>query len=137
MRMPRVRFSVRGLMVVVAIAGVVFAVPRVLWLRTRYFLNEARYHALLQAAYNKGHIDYHGDLIWPHRYLELTISVDDLESWKAYLATRRPIPSWKQVTVSADRAPGISFYHWNLRNKYERAARQPWLPVAPDPPEPE
>jgi hypothetical protein len=28
-------------------------------------------------------------------------------------------------------------YHWALAEKYSRAARYPWLPVAPDPPEPE
>jgi hypothetical protein len=28
-------------------------------------------------------------------------------------------------------------YHRDLAAKYERAARYPWLPVEPDPPEPE
>ena len=27
-------------------------------------------------------------------------------------------------------------YHGAMRRKYERAARYPWLPVEPDPPEP-
>jgi hypothetical protein len=27
-------------------------------------------------------------------------------------------------------------YHARMRRKYERAARYPWLPVEPDPPEP-
>jgi hypothetical protein len=30
----------------------------------------------------------------------------------------------------------LARYHVELRRKYERAARYPWLPVAPDPPEP-
>ena len=29
------------------------------------------------------------------------------------------------------------YYHMDLRYKYQRAARYPWLPVASDPPEPE
>ena len=29
-----------------------------------------------------------------------------------------------------------AIYHAALRRKYERAARYPWLPVPPDPPEP-
>jgi hypothetical protein len=29
------------------------------------------------------------------------------------------------------------FYHESLARRYERAARYPWLPVEPDPPEPE
>jgi hypothetical protein len=30
----------------------------------------------------------------------------------------------------------MSDYHRGLAEKYERAARYPWLPIAPDPPEP-
>ena len=30
-----------------------------------------------------------------------------------------------------------SEHHRAMREKYERASRYPWLPVAPDPPEPE
>ncbi len=38
--------------------------------------------------------------------------------------------------VSAAFAQLSTEYHKFLRLKYERAARYPWLPVAPDPPEP-
>jgi hypothetical protein len=30
----------------------------------------------------------------------------------------------------------LAAYHWLMAEKYARAARTPWLPVAPDPPEP-
>jgi hypothetical protein len=33
--------------------------------------------------------------------------------------------------------PRLADYHEDLARKYERAARYPWLPVEPDPPEPE
>ena len=29
--------------------------------------------------------------------------------------------------------PAVTKYHDDMRIKYERAARHPWLPVAPDP----
>ena len=32
--------------------------------------------------------------------------------------------------------PRLAAYHEELAGKYERAARNPWLPVAPDAPEP-
>src|SRR5262245_51888395 len=35
------------------------------------------------------------------------------------------------------RASVLKDHHGRLRQKYERAARTPWLPVAPDPPPPE
>jgi hypothetical protein len=31
----------------------------------------------------------------------------------------------------------MATYHRALKAKYERAVRYPWLPVEPDPPEPE
>ena len=37
---------------------------------------------------------------------------------------------------SPDKARGMIAHFEKLRAKYERAARYPWLPVAPDPPEP-
>jgi hypothetical protein len=35
------------------------------------------------------------------------------------------------------RGEQMAAYHRALKAKYERAARYPWLPVEPDPPEPE
>jgi hypothetical protein len=32
--------------------------------------------------------------------------------------------------------PRFANYHQDMAGKYQRAARKPWLPVAPDPPEP-
>jgi hypothetical protein len=37
----------------------------------------------------------------------------------------------------AARCARISAHYTRLKLKYERAARYPWLPVEPDPPEPE
>jgi hypothetical protein len=31
----------------------------------------------------------------------------------------------------------ITLWHWDLARKYRYAAQYPWLPVEPDPPEPE
>ena len=36
-----------------------------------------------------------------------------------------------------DRSRRLTEYHEAMIVKYERATRYPWLPVAPDPPEPE
>ena len=39
---------------------------------------------------------------------------------------------------AAEAAAGrVSAYHEGMAEKYRRAARYPWLPVAPDPPMPE
>jgi hypothetical protein len=47
------------------------------------------------------------------------------EAWLAFL----PYP--------VSHPPARATCHWDLAGKYNYAARRPWLPVAPDPPEPE
>jgi hypothetical protein len=52
-------------------------------------------------------------------------SIQRCQDWEARLAVA--VSRWR---IKRD-------YYAALRIKYERAARYPWLPVAPDPPEPE
>lgn len=40
------------------------------------------------------------------------------------------------VEWHGERRPNVAEYYNRLARKYEYAARYPWLPVAPDPPEP-
>jgi hypothetical protein len=44
---------------------------------------------------------------------------------------------WGNDPKAVEQATILVEYHAAMRRKYERAARQPWLPVEPDPPEPE
>jgi hypothetical protein len=44
---------------------------------------------------------------------------------------------WNKWRAFRDREIAQETYHSQLFNKYERAARFPWLPLTPDPPEPE
>src|SRR5262245_46523651 len=44
---------------------------------------------------------------------------------------------WKDWIAYARRGRTRLLYHAALRRKYERASRRPWLPVEPDPPEPD
>ncbi len=45
---------------------------------------------------------------------------------------------WSEyVEGHGKRRPEIAEHYRRMAEKYERAARYPWLPVAPDPPEPE
>lgn len=48
--------------------------------------------------------------------------------------TRLRLESFRQSLALARRRTA---YHAAMARKYRRAARYPWLPVAPDPPEPE
>src|SRR3954464_961716 len=100
MRMPRVRFTVRGMMAAVAIVG---ALSGCLIERHTRFRRMAAQHANQKSR------------PWPSHTLGGDAEVD------RYML----------------RMIGKYRWHDRLEPKYERAARYPWLPVAPDPPEPE
>ena len=99
MRLPRVRFTVRGLMVAVAAVGLVLGVYATCRSRS------ARFHALM--------------ISHESRAMELL----DEAPPGADAAVRR------RFHTRLD-------WHETMYAKYERAARHPWLTVAPDPPEP-
>jgi hypothetical protein len=90
MRLPRVRFTVRRLMVAVAVVG--FALAS-LTLSANYS-RRADYFASLQ-------------------------------------------PEWVSWQSGSHSFRAKWDYWVEMEHKYRRAARYPWLPVAPDPPEPE
>ena len=96
MRISRFQFTVRRLMVVVAIVALIVCVPIE---RHRRFSRLARFH--------------------------------DIESWKGAEEMPPPRPG-----TTAIRLTEIGWWHLKMQEKYEFAARNPWLPVAPDPPEP-
>ncbi len=106
-RLPRVRFTVRRLMVAVALAAVAIGgvawVARVERLASEYRRQYARHSAEVQ------------------RYGE--------EASKAL-----GLGGGRERHVRASR---LAAYHARLESKYGRAAHNPWLPVEPDPPPPE
>jgi hypothetical protein len=99
MQRPRVRFTMRRMMVAVAVLAVVFG----LYKRRETFLALADYH-------NKGEkcagFSTFGRMHWVNQHGE-------------------------GVTEAK------SDWHVQLAEKYRGAASRPWLPVEPDPPEPE
>jgi hypothetical protein len=88
MRLPRPRFTVRRLMVVVAIIAMATYTGMVVWRIETYAVR-----ADIHARHNSGH-------------------------------------SFKYASTD------LIHWHEQMRLKYENAARNPWLPVGPDPPEP-
>jgi hypothetical protein len=102
MRLPR--FTVRRLMVAVAIVGVLLAAVLGLERRREWLRRLSQRH-------------------------ESRAMVCDME--KLIGAMNRQPATWL-----ANRQARLE-YHKSLARKYRQAASHPWLPVAPDPPEPE
>jgi hypothetical protein len=109
MRLPRVRFTVRRMMVSVAVASSCVAAYLVAT-RGGEFREEAIEY--LQREQFRVKAEHYG-----HR-------LADLSDIKVIPGHPDPLHRRRE-------------YYDQMRKKYERAARYPWLPVAPDPPEPE
>lgn len=119
MSLPRPRFTVRRLMVVVAIVAMILGV----WLwaerrRARFSALESWHdrQVLWDVCIIAGHPGPDGEYVWE--------------------AEPRPRPLKPGTPRASPHQLRISTWHYRLASKYRRAARYPWLPVEPDPPEP-
>jgi hypothetical protein len=64
-------------------------------------------------------------------------SKDLLASWRWPLIEERSPTALQYARGEAAKWEELVIYHMQMRRKYERAAWFPWLPVEPDPPEPD
>ena len=106
MKLPRTRFTVRRLMVAVAIMGSLSYGLR-LWILNRTYRLRAESHVARKT------------------------EARGREAWAAKMAKSGYL-SAPRASVEASKVE----YHDNMAIKYDHAARYPWLPVEPDPPEP-
>jgi hypothetical protein len=126
MRQPRVRFTVRGMLIAVASVALLMGGLRLLWLRSVY-----RKAALAHAAYEN-----------LARTLQRMVENDGQEERELEIAFGMKVEPQSEA-VKAKRAADARMnqetaeYHAALKHKYERAASRPWVPIAPDPPPPE
>ena len=101
---PRPRFTVRRLMIAVALAAALLAVGRVFFLSARYARISASHHAEEVAA-------------------------RDRVKWEGRMMKKGYHPAAK-LPLARD----VAEYHAALKEKYRRASDTPWLPVPADPP---
>ncbi len=69
----------------------------------------------------------------------LAISMAAALRWFDLHSRARAYAFWAAVSpmnIKGPKGERMAMHYDLLRLKYERAARYPWLPVAPDPPEP-
>lgn len=116
MRMPR--FTIRTLMVMVAMAAVLTGVGI-------DYRRRVRYRQSMLLSHDEAGLGWYCEL---YTDLDLRDFVPDETD-----EIVRPGPGL-DVVVSADR---LSEYHRRMKEKWTHAVRYPWLPVAPDPPPPE
>ena len=120
MRLPRFRFSVRRIMLAVAIASILLAPIA----RNRSMEASAKFHLAQASACMKRAGGAPMDCI-----LTRNLTAEELDRCAEAEFRRRGPAQLKEFKLHR--------YHVNLYWKYHDAARHPWLPVAPDPPEPQ
>jgi hypothetical protein len=130
MQIPRVRFTIRLLMIVVAVVSVFLTAARTVYLW--------RHYQALAAMHASKEVNYIREVQQAERKQEWVARVarsDNLQS-----ATVRG-STWDRFATAAGAAAHdlrrLAADESRLKCKYERAARHPWLPVEPDPPEPQ
>jgi len=135
MPVPRVRFTVRRLMIAVAIVALILGAELT---RRR----SAQFRLLARSYASAAEFD---GLILEGGTTTFRLEDGQIREVHGSSSIRIPTDEGGLVESAIDPTPGYdedrlrrrAEYHDFLRRKYDRAARYPWLPVAPDPPEPE
>jgi hypothetical protein len=128
---------IRTLMTAVAITGAFFggAVWGVRMERLGIdYRNRSADHAKREAQYQATVVQRQRKIETTERLLARLVGVIDGARAEAWRQNREAeLQQWKDMKAAHNT---LANYHGRLRRKYERAARYPWLPIAPDPPEP-
>jgi hypothetical protein len=130
MRPPR--FRLRTLLIAVAVVATVMGLQR----RRADFLGRAEQHGRMEL-HRHAQARGLGGAILPRPMFEALMDSDDLRSgcgWANYRGVR--FEGKERLSTLGAALEQMAAHHAALRRKYERAARYPWLPVAPDPPPP-
>ncbi len=134
MRLPRPRFTVRRMMIAVAVVALLVGSEMT---RRRWAYFRAIAHSYAGAEEFDRFLLGGGTAI---------VRMEDGQVSEIHgpLSFRSGAEGGGSIEVTGDPSPGYDAeslrrradYHAQLRRKYERAARYPWLAVVPDPPKP-
>jgi hypothetical protein len=158
MRVPRVLFTMRSMLIAVAVMALLIGsgiAMNELDRRTDLFSKEADDHHRRQVELAAEAADLESLAGDPAREEDLPLALFRAGRWSRGKALEMeveslasgqflPSPRWNQL-VSKARATAIaearadrrlSEYHARERMRYERVAASPWLPIEPEPPRP-
>ena len=134
MRLPRM--TMRRWTVVVVVVGLVMGIAGVghrLKRRHDYLLSRAQYYAAMEETCRTIKLSA-GD----SETLLATFSVSvDKPAPTGEILAKEILDGIHRLSLSRAKLPETIAYHVAMATKYRRAARYPWLPIEPDPREPE
>jgi hypothetical protein len=130
MRIPRIRFTLRWMMIAVAIAGLIIG-AETLRRRGDSFRRRSAYHAAEVATSHRNAEDLRHDEEVAREQRTFAYRVGDETTGPMDLLDRI-----KQRQKDRSAMKGRIAWHESMERKYARAASRPWLSVEPDTPEP-
>jgi hypothetical protein len=139
MKLPRVRFTVRRLMVAVAVVALAIY-GTILWRWSTEFRRlalGAEYQERIYGEHYEILNAFLGEAGGITRYSEGEPPPAVLNLDASMLSEEEKTPLRPEIAIKAARMLRITRHYEQLKFKYRHAARYPWLPVPPDPPEPE
>jgi hypothetical protein len=128
MRPHCLQFTVKGLMIAVAIVALTIGTTK-MWLRATDFRRCADEHAEQESLWRDN------EQLWLHhaRATEHLIR-DSHEDDEASRRKREELVMVAQSDrIMHESCAKLTIYHASMRQKYERAAARPWIKVEPDP----
>ncbi len=141
MRMPCVRFTIRWMMLAIVVAaiplGLAIEIER--WgPRAERYRRESKRLAGLEQSLLRSLQETEADRERNRLRVVAAESPDFPWESEAYLSPQR-FYRFREARLRGDAAAILrrASHYATLREKYSRAMVRPWLPVAPDPPEPE
>jgi hypothetical protein len=127
MRLPREPFTVRRLMIAVAVVAILLGVSLHVRNVSLYSMRIS-HHSKCESSWREDE--------WRHRK-----RAEEIRKLAEDPGQRSGAEWWRQYaereTVRADKFKALADYHGQMKTKYQAAARRPWLPVEPDPLQPE
>jgi hypothetical protein len=132
MRLARFRFSLRRLLIAVAVVALPLCVAaRTDWL---FYGGPAAAFRQKAAEHDRQERSWRGMARTSERWAQEASERlrHPHDEWDAALARKR-LTEYRQM---AQRESARADYHARVRQKYEHAASWPWWPVEPDPPQP-
>ncbi len=134
MRVPRMRMTVMGLMVLVAIAATALSLWRAVMRASRQgqlYRTQADNHFRSEQDHRNKAVLFHRQAMNAEAVLDLRREkVQDERDQRFVRRDERMIDYFKEVVNFEDR---VADYHRSLVIKYEHYAAYPWEPIAPDP----
>ncbi len=143
MSLPRVRFTVRWMMVATAIVGIFLGLVRAIesweWsIRSGKYASTAEFHREMKQLATEGILGEEKNAAWcKERSRKMRLEGNRTGLRAEYEAIARDCDKYASAAIEDAASWRRKASHYAaMALKYEKAARYPWLPVAPDLPEP-